>query len=141
MEGGYTNNCFSFRSNHALPTEAIEMMNKAKKVIVLALVIMALGMLYFAVDSLRTAFNFTDVRNPTAIFGSLMAIIMFVLLLLGMAVLLACAYSISVREYEMGKCKFYKICELKQKEGKTCNHPTAENGYCGKYRQLKGRLS
>lgn len=69
-----------------------------KKVIVLVLVVMALGMIYLACDSLRTAFNFTDIKTPEGISRSLLGIITFVLMLLGAVVLLAGAYTVSIRE-------------------------------------------
>jgi hypothetical protein len=37
----------------------------------------------------------------------------------------------------MAKCKFYEICELRQKDGFTCNTYDAEGGYCGKYREYE----
>jgi len=37
----------------------------------------------------------------------------------------------------MKKCKFYKLCELYQEYGFTCNDYTAEEGYCGRYKKFE----
>lgn len=34
------------------------------------------------------------------------------------------------------KCPFRNKCQYYQPEGFTCNHPTAEDGYCGEYKKL-----
>ena len=34
------------------------------------------------------------------------------------------------------RCKFAYKCPLYKSNAVTCKHPTAENGYCGKYRQF-----
>jgi hypothetical protein len=33
------------------------------------------------------------------------------------------------------KCRFHKICPYYRLDAYTCQHPTAEDGYCGKYRE------
>jgi hypothetical protein len=35
------------------------------------------------------------------------------------------------------RCRYAEKCLFYQPEGHTCNHPTAENGYCGYYRVFK----
>jgi len=37
------------------------------------------------------------------------------------------------------KCRFAYKCALYQPNGFTCNHPTAEDGYCGEYRKLNAK--
>ena len=75
-------------------------MNGAKKVIALILVVIAFGMLYLAYYSLRTAFKFMEVENligsQAVVFGSVIAIIIFALMLLGAGILICCAIYVRI---------------------------------------------
>jgi len=35
------------------------------------------------------------------------------------------------------RCKYAAVCGHYKPDGFTCNHPTAEDGYCGIYRRLE----
>jgi len=39
------------------------------------------------------------------------------------------------------KCPFRYECPYYQSKGFTCNHPTAEDGYCGKYREFMDKIN
>lgn len=39
------------------------------------------------------------------------------------------------------KCPFRNECPYYQPKGFTCNHPTAEDGYCGEYQKLNKKLN
>lgn len=44
----------------------------------------------------------------------------------------------SIKDFFKWKCPYTKTCDFYAEESETCQSPSAENGYCGQYRnQLK----
>ena len=45
----------------------------------------------------------------------------------------------NLRDFFAWKCPYWRICPYYQKKSRVCNDPTAENGYCGSYREYQRR--
>lgn len=44
-----------------------------------------------------------------------------------------------IKSFFQKKCPYANDCPYYRKDAKTCQSPTAENGYCGQYREREKR--